>query len=367
MEWQQIIGFYQVARFGSITKAAEATFRTQSALSQQISALERELSCLLFERTGKRRLQLTLAGERFLRFAETLINEQESLIREIKEMKKESIGRLKIVAQFAPLYYFFPEVFRAYRDLFPLVDLFVFERPPREAMELVRQGEVDMAIGTESMTPTGLATIRLRQLNNFILVPLDCPLGESRQVTLEEIAKYPLIVGPQHMRTIHQRLLNKFEELKIPYQVIMESSNLVLSSRYVEMGLGTTIFSAWFAIDMPSRRRVKVISIDHIIKPDHVAVVMRKDKRLQHFQNAFLTIFYRQTGRNRSCFKNFSSGIGSNKRFRPEHYYEYFVDVPILINASRPSTRRSRVISLLDNVHSQGQVISFSEDRDQNF
>jgi DNA-binding transcriptional LysR family regulator len=292
MEWQQIVGFYQVAKFGNITKAAEATFRTQSALSQQISGLERELSCLLFERTGKRRLQLTLAGERFLRFAETLINEQESLIHEIKEMKRESIGRLKIVAQFAPLYYFFPKVFRAYRDLFPLVDLLILERPPREAMELVRQGEADMAIGTESMALTDLVTMRLRELNNFMLVPLDCPIGENHPVTLEEIAKYPLILGPQHMRTIHQRLLNKFEELKIPYQIIMESSNLVLSSRYIEMGLGITIFSAWFGIDMPSKRKFRVIPIDHLIKPDHVAVVIRKDKKLQNFQNAFMTIFH---------------------------------------------------------------------------
>ena len=124
------------------------------------------------------------------------------------------------------------------------------------------------------------------------LVRLDCPIGESRPVTLEEIAKYPLILGPQHMRTIHQRLLNNFEELKIPYQIIMESSNLVLSSRYVEMGLGITIFSAWFGIDMPSKRRFRVIPIDHIIKPNYVAIVMRKEKKLQHFQNVFLTIFY---------------------------------------------------------------------------
>jgi DNA-binding transcriptional LysR family regulator len=38
MEWQQIIGFYQVAKLGSFTKAGDATFRTQSALSQQIKA-----------------------------------------------------------------------------------------------------------------------------------------------------------------------------------------------------------------------------------------------------------------------------------------------------------------------------------------
>ena len=40
MEWQQLLGFYQVAKLGSFTKAAAATFRTQPALSQQVKALE---------------------------------------------------------------------------------------------------------------------------------------------------------------------------------------------------------------------------------------------------------------------------------------------------------------------------------------
>jgi len=59
MEWQQIIGFYYVAKLSSFTKAADATFRTQSALSQQIENLEQELECQLFERIGKRKLRLT--------------------------------------------------------------------------------------------------------------------------------------------------------------------------------------------------------------------------------------------------------------------------------------------------------------------
>ena len=53
MEWQQIIGFYHVTKLGSFTKAAEATFRTQSAISQQIKNLEEELGCQLLERIGK--------------------------------------------------------------------------------------------------------------------------------------------------------------------------------------------------------------------------------------------------------------------------------------------------------------------------
>ncbi len=79
MEWQQIIGFYHVARLQSFTKAGEATFRTQSALSQQIKTLEGELDCQLFERIGKRKLALTPAGERFLRFSELVLEKYEKI------------------------------------------------------------------------------------------------------------------------------------------------------------------------------------------------------------------------------------------------------------------------------------------------
>ena len=59
-------GFLPGGQTGSFTKAAEVTFRTQSALSQQIKALEEELACPLLERIGKKKLRLTAAGERFL-------------------------------------------------------------------------------------------------------------------------------------------------------------------------------------------------------------------------------------------------------------------------------------------------------------
>ena len=72
MEWQQIIGFYQTAKLGSFTKAARVTFRTQSAISQQIKNLEEEFGCRLFERIGKRNIRrqaiLKVFGNRFGRF-----------------------------------------------------------------------------------------------------------------------------------------------------------------------------------------------------------------------------------------------------------------------------------------------------------
>ena len=76
MEWQQLLGFYQVAKLGSFTKAAEATFRTQSALSQQVKALEDEFSTRLFDRMGRNILP-TQAGETLYRYAREIVRLKE--------------------------------------------------------------------------------------------------------------------------------------------------------------------------------------------------------------------------------------------------------------------------------------------------
>ena len=121
MEWQQIIGFYHVAKLGSFTKAAAATFRTQSALSQQIKALEDELECRLLERIGKRKLRLTFAGERFFGFAEGILEKYDHLTEELNELKGLQKGRLRVAAPFTTLYHLFPQALHYYTRRFPYV------------------------------------------------------------------------------------------------------------------------------------------------------------------------------------------------------------------------------------------------------
>ena len=62
MELQQLRGFFEVARQGSFTRAADKLFLTQPAVSQQIKALEEELGQSLLER-GRKGVRLTQAGE----------------------------------------------------------------------------------------------------------------------------------------------------------------------------------------------------------------------------------------------------------------------------------------------------------------
>jgi DNA-binding transcriptional LysR family regulator len=296
MEWQQIIGFYQVARLESFTRAASATFRTQSALSQQIKALEEELDCELIERIGRRKLQLTPAGERFLKFASTLLDQHDQLIGELNELKGHQIGRLRIAAQFAPLYYLLPKMIEKYIHDFPQVELTILERPPMGVIDLVKSGDIDFGIAIEAVIPKDLATIRLKNAESVLVAPVDHPLTKVKRITLRHIAQYPLILGPKNLKhTYREKLERRFEALGITYRIIMESPNIVLSARYVEAGLGISVVAMGFGLKRLKRRKLAFIPLDNLFNPDHVAIVMRKDKVLPPYKSAFLNILFGET------------------------------------------------------------------------
>ena len=143
MEWQQIIGFYHVAKLGSFTKAADATYRTQSALSQQIKSLEGELECQLFDRIGKRKLRLTSAGERFFKFSEAILEKYDYLTEELNELKGLQKGRLRVAAPFTTLYHLFPQALKDYVKQFPYVELTILDRSQQRVIELVKKGDID--------------------------------------------------------------------------------------------------------------------------------------------------------------------------------------------------------------------------------
>jgi DNA-binding transcriptional LysR family regulator len=291
MEWQQVIGFYQVAKLGSFTKAAEATFRTQSALSQQIRALEEELECHLFERIGKRKLRLTSAGERFLTFAESILENYDSLREDLNELKGFQRGRLRIAAPFTTLYHLFPDVLKEYTEHFPQVELTILDRSQQTVIELVKGGDIDFGFTVESEVPGDLITLRWKKVETALMTPLGHPLAKVRRVTLRQIAKYPLILPPKDLRFTCRRMLEeRFQKLGLDYQIVMESSNVELTSLYVEMGLGISF--ATVVRDLPAlkERKLEFLPMDQLFKPDYIAVVMRKDKNLVSYKSSFINI-----------------------------------------------------------------------------
>jgi len=289
MEWQQIIGFYHVVKLKSFTRAAEATLRTQSALTQQIKALEEEFGCQLLERIGKRKVMLTPVGERFFRFAESLLLDYHQLREDIAEHQKLKKGRLRIAAPFTTLYHLLPEIIRKYSKQFPWVELSLFDRPQREVVELVKGGDVDFGLALESNIPGALRKERWKKIEPVLLMQSGHPLSRVKKVSIPEIARYPLILPPKSSEFLHR---NKLEELfrkhNVHYSVVMESSNIELSSIYVEMGLGVSFASIVKDLPVFKKRKLEHISLSPYLIPEYVCIITRKDKKMNSFQDAFL-------------------------------------------------------------------------------
>jgi DNA-binding transcriptional LysR family regulator len=292
MEWHQISGFYHIAKLGSFTKASEAVFRTQPALTQQIKSLEEELGCQLFERIGKRKLVLTPAGERLLDFSETVLAKYESLVEDLNEMKGIQKGWLRIAAPYTTLYNLLPEVLKVYTQRFPLVELSLFDRSHAEIIDLVKHGDVDFGITLEPLVPGNLGKMRWKQVEPALLTPKGHPLARSKQVTLEEIVEYPLILPPKSNKySSRNKLEELFREHDLHFRVIMESSNVELSSLYVEIGLGIS----YATVDrdcLPKfkDRKLEFIPLTHYLEPEHIVVIFRQDREHNVYKRAFLNV-----------------------------------------------------------------------------
>ncbi len=291
MEWQQIVGFHQVAHLGSFTKAAAATFRTQSALSQQVKALEEELGCELLERIGKRKLRLTEAGERFLRFTRTVLNAHTGLQEELQELKGTPAGDLRLAAPFTTLYHLFREVLRHYPQRFPQVRLTVLDRSQPEVIELVRHGEVDFGFALASTAPPDLKARPWQEVEMVLMTPRDHPLTLLPRVTMEDIVRYPLILPPRGQRSPGRQILEAlFHKQGLDYQVVMESSNVELSSLYVELGLGLSFATVVKKLPLAGQRSLAFLPMSHYVAPDYLAILHRQDKVITPYMQAFLDL-----------------------------------------------------------------------------
>ena len=184
----------ELARCQNFSRAGENLFITQSALSQQIKKLEKELGFELFKRTSKQ-VALTENGQRFLKAADRTINEYEKLEREIQKMRSEISNKIIFGAStfISPIVsQILPEFLAKHGD----VDFKLMELPNHELIGKVIDGEIDMAIFP--LLPyfeheSKLQIFPVRQENVYAVMLANHPLASKKSVTLKDIVPYQLI------------------------------------------------------------------------------------------------------------------------------------------------------------------------------
>jgi DNA-binding transcriptional LysR family regulator len=190
----------EVAVRGSFSAAAEALSFTQSAVSQQIAALERETGATLVERSA-RGVRLTDAGRALVKHTDAILARLTEAESELEAIAGLRGGRVRMAAFESACATLMPPAIAQYRSLHPAVELSMTLSEPEDSLPQLRSGEIELAVIfggalAESYSIEGLELVELMEDPLYLVLPADHPLARKRNIRLADLAHEPWIGGP---------------------------------------------------------------------------------------------------------------------------------------------------------------------------
>jgi molybdate transport repressor ModE-like protein len=242
VELRHLAALEAVAEEGSFGRAAERLGYTQSAVSQQIQALERIVGQQLVERPGgPRRVSLTEAGELLLRHAAGIVARLQAAQADLAAFSEGSAGTLRVGTYQSVGARVLPRLLKEFTEAWPDVDVQLTESADDGGLlELVERGELDFCF---AMLPVGdgpFETAELMRDPHVLVVPLDSALARRQKPpTLREIAELPLI-GNRQCRSIHQ-VENRFRHAGLEPSIVFRSDDNGTIQELVAAGVGVAL------------------------------------------------------------------------------------------------------------------------------
>ena len=280
--------FCQTARLGSVSRAAEALFVSQPAITLQLQALERELGIKLFERSG-RRLVPTHEGEALYTLARPLVEGIDGLEAALREqLRGQDGGELDVAAGSSTILYLLPGIVEAFRARQPGVRMRLHNVTGASGLDLLRSDAVDLAVGSMLDVPADLQYAPVYHFEPMLITPLDHPLARKPEVTLQDLSPYGLILPPQRLTTYRMVDL-VFQRNRVPYTVALEVGGWEVIKQYVAMGLGISIVTAICLTDA-DRTRLAARSLAAYFPSRSYGVVVRRRKPLSPQARAFVEL-----------------------------------------------------------------------------
>src|SRR3954471_16260782 len=188
----------EVSRRGSFSAAAESLAYTQSAISQQIAALEREAGTRLVERNA-RGVRLTDAGRALVDHADAILARLADAEAELEAIAGLRGGRLRLVAFPSAGATVMPEAIARFRARHPGVELTLEPAEPEPSIAKLRAGEADLVLDITAgfRPPRDDAVERVHLLDDpmYVALPAGHPLARKNDLLLEELADESWILG----------------------------------------------------------------------------------------------------------------------------------------------------------------------------
>ena len=265
----QVEGFLEVARRGSVSRAAEALFITQPTLTARLHALERELGTSLFLRTPHG-MRLTDAGRAWIPFAERALRALVDGRDALQQVLSASAGHLMIAAAPAVSTYVLPELLEQFVAVHPRVEVSVRTGHSEDVVDLVLRDEVQIGLGRSIRHPD----LELRPFHTEELVLVcapDHPFSKGPAVPMAEVARQKLIMFDR-ASSYYEITQGAFLSAGVKLRGLMELDSIEAAKKMVERGLGVALLPSSAVAREVSAKTLRVVKMSDA-PPMHNTIV----------------------------------------------------------------------------------------------
>jgi DNA-binding transcriptional LysR family regulator len=281
--------FVEVARSGSIRKAAQHLFVASSAVNRQILQLEGELGCELFDRLPGG-MRLNAAGRLVLQHAQSTLNDFQLLRTDLDALRGERTGHIDLVAMDSLFTRILPDAVAEFAHDYPAVTFTLLAMPPADIPAAVVDGKADIGIAFMDQKPPGLDVAFTAKFPIGVLMAPDHPLARRYELSYADLRGQPFLLA--HSRwPLYSTMAPAFAEFWDSLSPVMVSNVSPVIKQAVLAGRGLSFFTKLgFLDEVADGRAVWRPLADPAINRMKLALATRRNHKLSLVQKAFIAV-----------------------------------------------------------------------------
>jgi DNA-binding transcriptional LysR family regulator len=288
MQIESLKVFCDLAETESFTKAAQINDVTQSAVSQQISTLERVFKSLLVERS-KKKFRLTREGQALYDYSKQIIQTYDSLNSTLQELKDIISGTIRVATIYSIGLHDLPSYVKRFMASYPTVNIHVEYRRANQVYDDVLSNVVDLGLIAYPVKDSKLEIVALRKEPLVLVCHPQHPFAKQKTVKLKALAQQKIIGFEPDIPT--RKALDKIlKEYGVEVRHVMEFDNVETVKRAVEIDAGVSIVPLGTIAQEISKQTLAAVPIDDgdFFRP--IAAIYKKNKVLSPAMKQFLAI-----------------------------------------------------------------------------
>lgn len=279
--------FLEVARNGSIRKAAQTLFVASSAVNRQILRLEEELGTELFDRVPSG-MRLNAAGQRLQQHVRGTLHDFHLMRTDLDALKGERKGHVSIAAMDSLLIEFLPAAVEEFSGSYPAVRYTISSAMPSDVPDRVASGENDIGICYLGKLPAAVEVVAKALFPPGVVMAPSHPLARKTRIEFDDCRGQPFI-QISRLSPIHSLVQPEFSQFWDELVPSIACNSTTMAKRMIVAGRGISFFSRIGFIDEIERGEVVWRPLaNQAINAIEVGIVIASHRSLSHVSRQFL-------------------------------------------------------------------------------